>query len=187
MTESPGTISPRGPRSIDPPRAEIVPLKVKRKDRCTWDETWMRVALAISCRSRCERAQYGAVIVADDNRIITTGYNGPPADFPTLTQFCSGWCKRCQLGPENPLSYSDCPAVHAEANALLHCGRDERLGGTIYVNGPPCGDCAKLIANSGLVRVVFMAEAGRDYRAPSQSINHLKVCGLEVTCVGEPV
>lgn len=161
----------------------LVPLPVKRVARASWDETWMRVADTISGRSRCTRAQLGAVIVDVDNRIVTTGYNGPPADYPTLTEFCDGFCKRCQLGPENPLSYADCPAIHAEANALLHCGREERLGGTIYINGIPCIDCAKLLANSGLSRVVVLNDQ-REYRAPTQALDHLRVCELKVDVYG---
>lgn len=162
----------------------IIPLPVKKREaRPSWDQTWMQMAISIAGRSRCTRAQHGAVIVDEFNRIITTGYNGPAADFPTLTEFCSGWCRRSQYGPENPLSYSDCPAIHAEANALLHCDRNEREGGTIYVNGVPCMDCAKLIANSGLARVVVLDDQ-RDYRAPTKSLDHLKVCNLKVDVHG---
>jgi dCMP deaminase len=58
-----------------------------------------------------------------------------------------------------------CVAIHAEANALLHSDFTGRAGGTLYVNGPPCFGCAKLIANSGVERCVYLVDESRlDHR-----------------------
>lgn len=180
----------RSHRYADPERVvlpfarRMTPVELPRPTeltRCTWDEVWMRVADSVACRSRCVRAQYGSVIVDVDNRIIATGYNGPPADLPTLTEFCDGFCERAQQGPgDAPLSYDTCATIHSEANALMFCSRDAREGGTLFVNGCPCLSCAKLIANSGLARVVYRPEPDKGYRDPRRTITLLRSCKLEV-------
>lgn len=150
--------------------------------RPDWDATWMQVAEVVALRSRCTRAQYGSVIVDSENRIVASGYNGPASGFPTIGgEFCSAWCHRSQNGPgEQPLSYADCPAVHSEANCLLQCSRTARIGGTMYVSGIPCIDCAKLIANSGLARVVYKNETGLPHRSPTTALQHIRTCGISV-------
>ncbi len=122
--------------------------------RPLWDDVWMEVADAISQRSRCIR-QYGAVIVTAENRIVATGYNGPPAAFKVDGPDCVGTCPHASKEPGESVGYADCISIHAEANSLLFCDRRDREGGTIYITGIPCFDCGKLIANSGLRRAVF--------------------------------
>lgn len=161
-----------------------------RKPRLGWHETWLSVALVIANRSACDRAQVGAVIVDPTNRIIATGYNGPPAGFPHVGG-CLSWCTRAQEASVTTSprvqraildqSYSECPALHSEANALSVCDRRDRLGGTIYVTGHVCYGCAKLIANSGLHRVVVMTADAAEHRQPEASYKFLRDCGLDVT------
>lgn len=163
----------------------------------------MQTAIAVGRRSLCSRDQVGAVIVTAENRIIDTGYNGPPAGWqPIHTDSCIIWCPRsaaahwCETSEgedcpdiatevnRNGLSkdYSDCPALHAEANALMFGDRAQRVGGTIYVSSTVCMGCAKLIANSGLRRVVFQRPTIDDkHRTPQLSIDFMAECGLEVT------
>lgn len=63
--------------------------------RVTWDETWMAVARAVGLRSPCFRDKIGAVVVDRDNRIVDTGYNGPPRGMPRDEQTdCRSWCPR---------------------------------------------------------------------------------------------
>lgn len=77
--------------------------------------------------------------------------------------------------------YADCPSLHAEANALSVCDRVQREGGTIYVTSAVCHACAKLIANSGLTRVVVStAAAAAAHREPERSYDLLRGCGLTV-------
>lgn len=162
--------------------------------RPSWDEVWAHVAHAVATRSLCVRAQVGAVIVDSRNRIVATGYNGPPAGFDprdaegesSLQLGCSWWCDRGKL----PLDieyrklerdYSDCVALHAEANALMAADRSTWEGGAIYVLGDVCFSCAKLIANSGLSTVfVKQDNEERNYRDPQRSYEFLEACGLEV-------
>jgi deoxycytidylate deaminase len=122
-------------------------------ERIGWEETWLDIAKVMSRRSGCARFQAGAVIVDVNNRVVATGYNGPPA---YMNQTCATDCPRAQEGAVRSLSYDNCIAIHAEANALMFCDRKDREGGSIYVNAIPCLDCAKLIANSGLRFVIVI-------------------------------
>lgn len=151
--------------------------------RPSWDDTWVEVALAVANRSLCSRAKVGAVIVSADNRILATGYNGPPAALGHDSE-CIGWCDRAKDGPSigSMMSYTDCPSIHAEQNALNFCDRVTREGGTIYITGDVCWTCGKNISNSGLSRVVVMRadDLDRSYREPDDSYRIMRKSGLEV-------
>lgn len=164
----------------------VVPMTRPR-----WDAVWCQIAQVMATRSLCSRDQVGAVIVDAHNRVVATGYNGPPAGFripiphteegPWEPLTCDHWCPRGMHGPkrETTRSYVDCPALHAEANALSVCDRSMREGGTLYVTSPMCYTCAKLVTNSGLARVVMLLRNG-DYkhRNPDESLALLDACGL---------
>jgi len=154
---------------------------------------WIEVARTVARRSLCSRAQVGAVIVTAGNRVVATGYNGPPAGFMYLTseplglgETCEHWCERGRasfFGTETPTAgdYSDCPSLHAEANALMAADRSTWQDGTIYVLGDVCHACAKLIANSGLARVVVQRDAiDRSYRTSETGYDLLRACGLSL-------
>ncbi|MBU2702154.1 dCMP deaminase [Sporomusaceae bacterium BoRhaA] len=115
-----------------------------RKD---WDQYFMDIAFIVAERSTCLRRHVGALVVKD-KRIKGTGYNGSPAGLPhCIDEGCEmldGHCIRC---------------VHAEPNALLECGPEERREATLYCTDRPCPECQKLIITSGISRVVY----GRDY------------------------
>lgn len=143
--------------------------------RPSWDETWLRVAEAVAERSRCDRRKVGAVIVTKDNRPVSTGYNGPPAGLK-VTGSCTGFCPRAA---DKAPTYDNCVAIHAEANALLFAARGQYEGGTMYVNHLCCYDCSKLIANSGLARVVIRFKSST--RNFTRELTLLKASGLHVT------
>ena len=150
--------------------------------RATWDKTWMSVAEAMAARSKCVNRKVGAVIINDSNRPVSVGYNGAPAGHKpsTLGPVCAGVCPRGGSSTRGD-SYANCVSVHAEANALIFADRRHYEGGTIYVTNPCCWDCAKLIANSGIVRVVIRIsddDAHADYQTP---IRFLSECGVIVT------
>lgn len=156
--------------------------------RPNWDDTWLTVARVVAERSLCDRDRVGAVIVSATNRIVATGYNGPPGDFQHGNLSCRHWCKRSQVdngfrAPEVvreliAADYSDCPSLHAEANALSVCDRSVREGGTIYVTSDVCYGCAKLIANSGLVTVCAIDTGTR--RHSNDAYSFLEDCGVTV-------
>ena len=123
--------------------------------RQSWDEYFLDLAQAASTRATCSRRKHGAVIV-QKRRIVSTGYNGAPAGVPHCTD---GACPRADSTAPQGHDYDACIAIHAEANALLFSGPDEREGATLYCTGAPCFGCAKLVANSGVDEVV--ASGGR--------------------------
>lgn len=156
-------------------------------NRASWDDTWIAVAQVMAKRSLCSRDQVGAVIVDRTNRIVATSYNGAPANFDPgaglqYPALCEEWCARGTFGPtaETAQSYTDCPALHAEANGLSVCDRSLREGGTLYVTSHMCWGCAKLVANSGLTRVVVQPGKSAAYRHSSESYELLRSCSIVV-------
>lgn len=142
----------------------------------------MKLAVDIGQRSVCVRAQYGAVVVTDTNDLVATGYNGFPAG---LEGTCDSDCPRAHLEVV-PRDYSNCYALHCEANCLLRADPFKIRGGTMYISGLSCWDCAKLVSNSGVRRAVLLSEAttthGRDiaHRRASDSIDLMLRSGLQV-------
>lgn len=157
------------------------------------------MARDLAQRSLCSRDQVGALITDADNKVIGEGYNGPPSGFCHRQQPCTAWCQRTvnakligedearvtlnhnqevvvSLHPE----YYDCPALHAEANALMMSDRTLRVGGTIYVTSHVCMNCAKLIANSGLLNVYVITTQDHEHRNAFASYEFMTVCGLNV-------
>jgi len=151
----------------------------------------MRVAETIGQRSECSRDKVGAVIVSRDNRIIDSGYNGPPRGFYRVGGDCLSWCPRSQFAislepdlvksPHATFSptYEDCVALHAEQNALMFSDRRLREGGTIYVSSSVCGVCAKLIANSGLAQCVVRL-TDNPHRNAGKWVSFMEQCGITV-------
>lgn len=130
--------------------------------------------------STCAKAQYFSVIVDTHDYVIGTGYNGSPKGMPHCTD---GACPRALNQPPSGGGYSDCISIHSEANALLHSNYTQRRdGGTLYINGRPCWDCAKLIANSGLRRVVALDDGSkRDYPKVDDFLDEAGIALILVT------
>lgn len=152
-------------------------------ERPSWDEIWLEQACVMAKRSRCDRAQVGAVIVAHDQTVISTSYNGAPRGLP-VEGTCTNWCPRARgEGTPSP-TYDDCHAAHAEANAIARADYSRMQGSTLYASTSCCKGCAKLLANSGIIRVVFKHEEGRGYRNWEKTVDFMRECGLEVVVVG---
>lgn len=139
------------------------------------DDKWVRATQELAgIFSTCSRRQYAAVVVSPAGRVVGFGYNGSPPGQPHCVD---GACPRASstVPSGSPYDAGDgrCIAVHAEANALLFSDATARQGATLYVNGPPCPDCAKLIAASGVRRVVHVAD-------DSYPANGLTEMGVEV-------
>jgi dCMP deaminase len=147
--------------------------------RASWDDVWVRVAIDIGMRSRCVRAQVGAVVVTADNRVAATGYNGPAAGRK-VTGGCDGWCPRAMGRDDLGSDYSACESIHAETNALLRANFTEIAGGTIYVSHASCINCSRLVANSGLVRLVHRVTKHDAHREPDKVEHYLREVGIEV-------
>jgi len=121
--------------------------------RPSWDQYFLNIAEAVSERSDCERSRVGAVVVKD-RRIRGTGYNGAPAGKPG----CESCPRRTAQVVPGESDYDSgptlCNAVHAEANALLYCDREDLIGSTLYITREPCYGCQKLIDAAGVEKVV---------------------------------
>lgn len=154
--------------------------KGRHGGRPTWDETWLEVAETVAHRSSCTRAKVGAVIVDLNQRVVATGYNGPAAPHPADTDLpCTYWCKRSEENHPQTRGYGfDCPAIHAEANALLYKDRVENA--TLYVTHTPCPDCAKLVSNAGIVEVVLPKS---QLEERTETHEYLRMCGISVRFV----
>ncbi len=105
----------------------------------------MRIAHDVSTRATCLRRKVGAVIVAE-KRILTTGYNGAPHGLPHCTEV------GCKLDNGHCIR-----TLHAEQNAIAQAALFgvSCLGSGLYVTCQPCNNCAKMIINAGIKKVVF--------------------------------
>jgi len=120
--------------------------------RPTWDEYFMQIARDVGTRSTCLRRHVSAVIVRE-KRILSTGYNGAPRGMPHCEDV---GCLREQLGIPSGQRQEICRGLHAEQNAIIQAALHGVSvdGATIYCTHQPCITCAKMIINSGIVRVV---------------------------------
>ena len=126
------------------------------------DYLYMRMARVWAENSYCIRRQVGALMVKDQ-RIISDGYNGTPSGFENVCE------------DENNVSKPY--VLHAEANAISKVARSHNSsdGATLYVTASPCIECAKLIIQAGVRRVVY----GELYRL-TDGIDLLRRAGIEV-------
>ena len=106
------------------------------------DERYLRMARIWAENSYCQRRQVGALVVKD-KMIISDGYNGTPTGFENICE------------DENNVSKPY--VLHAEANAITKLARsgNNSDGATIYITASPCIECAKLIIQAGIRRVVY--------------------------------
>ncbi|WP_455108473.1 deoxycytidylate deaminase [Porphyromonas sp.] len=126
------------------------------------DRRYLRMARIWAENSYCERRKVGALIVKDKS-IISDGYNGTPVGFENVCEDEDGLTKHYVL--------------HAEANAItkLASSTQSSIGATVYVTDAPCIECAKLIIQSHIVRVVYSIE----YRL-RDGIDLLERAGIQV-------
>jgi dCMP deaminase len=104
-------------------------------------------------RSTCIRRKVGAVLVKN-RRVISTGYNGAPAGH----QHCQDiGCLREQLNVPSGERHELCRGVHAEQNVIIQAAFHgiQTMFSTLYCTVKPCSICAKMIANAGILNVVY--------------------------------
>lgn len=128
-------------------------------------ELYMEIAQLMSRRSTCLRKQVGCLVIKD-KRIIATSYNGVPAGVRHCDECISPGCSI---------------VVHAEAGVISYCAKHgiPLEGTTMYVTLSPCENCANLILNAGIKKVVYLEE----YRDP-KGIFKLRSNGVEVERYG---
>lgn len=143
-------------------------------DRIELDEAYMQMAEVWAKRSKANRLQVGALLVKD-RQIISDGYNGMPAG--SADDVCEFY--EYHERDDVPPAIRTKPIVlHAESNALLKISKNGGTGAegaTLYTTYSPCPECAKLIKQSGVSRVVYR----HDYRL-LDGIDMLKSLGVPV-------
>ena len=131
------------------------------------DRRYLRMAKIWSENSYCSRRQVGALIVKD-KMIISDGFNGTPSGFENIC--------------EDENSVTKPYVLHAEANAITKIARsgNNSDGATLYVTDSPCIECAKLIIQAGIKRVIY----GREYRL-TDGVDLLRRANIEVIYLNE--
>ena len=136
----------------------------------------MDLAVNLAKRSHCIKAQVGAVLTKD-TRIISIGYNGPPAGTHNCDiEFPADGCPRDSKG-------SCSLALHAEQNAILYAAKNGAAidGCTIYVTLSPCIACARIIFSMKIKKVVFLKSYAHYKGIPSdEGVDFLRKFGVEV-------
>ena len=127
-----------------------------------FDRSYLEMAAVWAKNSYCQRRQVGAILVKD-RMIISDGYNGTPSGFENVCEDENGVTKPYVL--------------HAEANAITKVAKSSNssLGATLYVTASPCLECAKLIIQAGITRVVYSEE----YRI-TDGVDLLRRAGIQV-------
>ena len=128
-----------------------------------WHNYFLKIAEDIATRSKDKSTKVGAVIVDQDHRIVSTGYNG--------------WISECNedlMTQDRPMKYF--LVVHAEMNALLFARRDLR-GCKIYCTDAPCDTCLKHILQSGIreIRFTNFGPAARYSKEQVEAIHRLLI------------
>jgi len=135
--------------------------------QCALDIRYLRMAAIWAENSYCKRRQVGVLIVKD-KMIISDGYNGTPSGFENICEDENGLTKPYVL--------------HAEANAItkIACSNNNSKDATLYVTASPCIECAKLIIQAGIKRVVYSEK----YRL-TDGIELLERAKIDVVYIGK--
>jgi dCMP deaminase len=137
----------------------------KKEKQTLLDRRYLKMAMIWAQNSYCKRRKVGAILVKD-KMIISDGYNGTPSGFENI----------CEDDSNHTKPY----VLHAEANAITKVAKSNNSseGSTLYVTSSPCLECAKLIIQAGIKRVVFT----ENYRI-DDGIELLKRAGIVVNQV----
>lgn len=140
-------------------------LTLDEEKQAQLDNRYLRMARIWAENSYCKRRQVGALVVKD-KMIISDGYNGTPSGFENV----------CEDDSNVTYPY----VLHAEANAITKLARSNNNsdGATLYVTDSPCIECAKLIIQAGIKRVIY----GREYRL-TDGIELLSKAGVDVVLI----
>ena len=139
---------------------EVIFMTAKRDGYISWDEYFMGVSLLAAKRSKDPSTQVGACIIDDQNRILSTGYNG----FP---QGCSD--------DEFPWTRE------GELNAILNARAKNLAGSKLYVSLFPCHECAKAIIQSGVREIIYLSDKYNGTPSDLASKRMLNSAGVKLT------
>ena len=146
---------------------DISDSDIRHQKQDTIDRRYLRMARIWAENSYCQRRKVGAIIVKN-SMIISDGFNGTPSGFENI----------CEDEADITKPY----VLHAEANAITKVARSNNSsdGATLYITASPCMECAKLIIQAGIVRVVF----NEVYRI-TDGIELLRRAGVECCHIAE--
>lgn len=142
----------------------------------SFDDIYMELAENLAKRSHCVKAKVGAVLTKD-TRIISLGYNGPPAGTHNCDEkWPKDGCPRDSKG-------SCSLALHAEQNAILYAAKSNVSieGSTLYVTLSPCISCARVIYTLGIKKVYYL-HSYAEYKgiANDEGVDFLRKFGVDV-------
>jgi dCMP deaminase len=145
-------------------------MSQQRKD---WDTYFMDIAYMASTRSRCSRRKVGAVLV-QGKKLLGTAYNGAPSGVEDCSEagcmLVEEYEVKVENGEQKLIRKQRCVrTIHAEQNLLLFTDRHDREGSTVYVTDQPCWTCANMLANSGIVEIVY----DRPYPKDAEKVEEL--------------
>lgn len=159
----------------------------KREDYLEWADYFMGVARLSAQRSKDPNTQVGACIVSPDNKIVGIGYNGMPTGKRDVNvwihDYIATGCDDDLLpwareGQELDTKYVY--ICHAEMNAIMNKNSADLKNCTIYVDLFPCNECAKLIIQAGIKKVVFMIDKYREQAKFQASRKLLQMAGVQI-------
>ncbi|MDY6788992.1 MAG: cytidine/deoxycytidylate deaminase family protein [Candidatus Nanohaloarchaea archaeon] len=143
--------------------------------RPDWDDYFLKVSDVVAERATCDRGRAGCVI-ANNKRILTTGYVGAPAGLPHCDDV-GHHMKEVKHGSGDKSKHC-VRTTHAEQNAIVQASRSgvSIQGATLYCKMTPCHDCAKMIVNAGIERVVCR----KDYHAADDTKEIFDQAGVDL-------
>ena len=118
-----------------------------------YDQTYMNMAIVLSGLSHANRSKVGCLIVSEDNQIISQGFNGMPKGMDNGCEYVIKENGETKLVTKKEV-------LHAETNAIAKCAKwcTSTENATLYVTLSPCFDCAKMIIQTEISRVVYYEE-----------------------------
>lgn len=145
-------------------------VKPTGNNRISKEDMYLNCAENFAYRSTCLKRKYGAVLVKED-AVISTGYNGSPRGYENCCDI--GDCPRIRRNLHQGEGYGMCRAIHAEANALLNCSREQTIGADLYLasvnpednsvhRAKPCPICARTIIQAGVRKVILRIGEGEN-------------------------
>jgi len=144
-------------------------------ERVTRTEAFLLVAQQLSRLSSCHSRHVGCVLTDEHHRLIGLGYNGCPTK---IEHACDSGCVREDCKPGERLDL--CLAIHAEANALMHCEDIKRVHACYVWGATPCWECAKLLCNSSVKAVFSSSQYGSEADARIISLFHQRCTSLNI-------
>lgn len=155
----------------------------ERKDYLSWDEFFMLEAIVASKRSKDPRTQVGAVIVDENNHLLSQGYNGAVRGMDDKLDM--PWDS---LGEDTGdiMRIKNTFVVHAEANAIQnYTGEKIRLNNSrMYVTLFPCLECTKMIITSGISKIIYLDMYSKE-KLVMASRFMLNKAGVAIECFGD--